>query len=181
MGRKDIGIFVTVSPAHGSPAKRFISKIRENGRDAVICNLGEVPFKDVRSCYDIAHALLLPTFLESFSNAYLDAMRSGAGIITSDMDFARVVCGDAALYVDPSDVSAVVSALLSLESDTVEWKKRVDIGKRRVDKFFLRWDEIAGKMVSALEKAADGLNAPDILDDPWMKEYQLLQRPDRMR
>lgn len=41
--------------------------------------------------------------LECFSANYPEAMKMNLPILTSDLSFAREVCGEAALYFDPTD------------------------------------------------------------------------------
>ncbi len=67
--------------------------------------------------YLACNALLLPTLLESFSGTYLEAMHFGRPILTSNLDFARDVCDDAALYFDPWDPVAIKDAILKLKDD----------------------------------------------------------------
>ena len=51
--------------------------------------------------------MILPTLLESFSATYIEAMFHGKTILTSDLDFARDVCGEAAFYFDPLNPQSI--------------------------------------------------------------------------
>ena len=53
--------------------------------------------------YNQADAMFLPTLLETFSASYPEAMKMERPILTSDLDFAKDICGDAALYFNPLD------------------------------------------------------------------------------
>lgn len=170
IGRADIGLFVTIDRTQGPGARRLLAAIGKHGRDRVLRNLGEVPASEVESCYRAADAMLLPTLLESFSGNYADAMRHGVPIITSDLDFARAVCGPAAAFVDPEDPSAIIAALLSLESGREGWRDRVAAGRSRLGRLAAGWDEIAGRAVALLEAVARGEMTSDLRDDPWMAE-----------
>lgn len=158
-GRTDTGLFITVDPAHGSGARRLLAERMRRGRDRVLHNLGEIPMSHVASCYQAADALLLPTLMESFSGTYADAMRFGVPIITSDLDFAHVVCGGAAWYVDPTDADGIVAALDSLQTDAAGWQRRVALGKERADALLFGWDEIAARVITVLECLARGERA----------------------
>jgi glycosyltransferase involved in cell wall biosynthesis len=174
LGRRDIGIFVTLDRSQGPGARRFLEGSLRNGRDRIIRNLGEVPPADVASCYQAADAMLLPTLLESFSGTYADAMRHGVPIITSDLDFARAVCGPAAAFIDPEDPTAIVAALLSLESDRDGWRGRSTTGRERLARLAADWDTIAARAVEFLEAVARGAGTSHLLDSHWMSECAAL-------
>lgn len=176
-GRTDIGIYVTVNPAQGAGARRLLREMGRDGRSRVMHNLGEVSMAEVRGCYESADALLLPTLLESFSGTYVDAMRAGVPIITSDRDFARVVCGDAASYINPYDHKAIISALDTLRTDQATWHERCACGRKRLALFFHGWDDVAHSVVSLLERVARGERAPELLDDKWVKDWAACSPP----
>ena len=61
--------------------------------------------------YKRIDALLMPTLLESFSIVYLEAMYYKVPILTSNMWFAKSVCGNAALYFDPLDENDIYNSI----------------------------------------------------------------------
>lgn len=80
-------------------------------------NLGVLKIEDVVKAYSNCDIVLLPTLLETFTAVYPEAMEAGRPIITSDMDFARDICGEAAFYVDPEDENEIASAILEIAKD----------------------------------------------------------------
>ena len=56
------------------------------------------------------HGLFLPSFLESFSSNYIEALSQKRLIFTSDRDFSREVCGDYAIYFEPFSALSIVSS-----------------------------------------------------------------------
>ncbi len=68
-----------------------------------LLNIGPVDVNQCPYLYHNCDALFLPTLVECFSVSYLEAMKSKIPIITSDYDFSRGICEDAALYFDPFD------------------------------------------------------------------------------
>ena len=96
-------------------------------------------------------ALFLPTLLESFSVTYLEAMHFGVPVLTSDLDFARFVCGDAAIYFDPWDPGSIKDAILRLRTDSDLGRELVARGHERLRAEFKSWDEIAADAVTSLE------------------------------
>jgi glycosyltransferase involved in cell wall biosynthesis len=169
-GRTDIGIFVTVEATHGGRAPQFLKAIERNGRSRVLHNLGQIPMSHVASCYNVIDSLLLPTFMESYTNTYADSMGYGCPIITSDLDFAHTVCGEAACYIDPQSSAAIVGALASLKTEPDLWKRRIQIGRDRSARMVLDWPAISAKVVDMLECTATNRSVLHLLRDPWVLE-----------
>jgi glycosyltransferase involved in cell wall biosynthesis len=82
-----------------------------------IINIGRIPREELASMYSASDALILPTLLESYSLAYVEAMYHGLTVFTSDRPFAREVCGDSAYYFDPLDAENIVDTLMTYFSE----------------------------------------------------------------
>ncbi len=103
--------------------------------DNMLQNHGPQKPVDCPKLYTEANALFCPTFLEFFSAAYPEAMVMERPIITSDMDFAHDICGDAALYFDPFDPESAADTIEKLISDPNLSQKLVANGKKRLESF----------------------------------------------
>lgn len=62
----------------------------------------------------------LPSLYEGFGIPVLDALRRGIPVLTSDRGSLPEVAGDAALYVDPTDVRAITDGLALLLTDAAQ-------------------------------------------------------------
>ncbi|MEZ9921125.1 glycosyltransferase [Vibrio breoganii] len=76
-----------------------------------VINLGRVEIEKCPSIYAHSDGLFFPSLLETFTAAYPEAMFMRCPILTSDLDFAHDICGDAALYFDPTDSMSITSAV----------------------------------------------------------------------
>lgn len=76
--------------------------------------VGPVPPPECPRLYTECDAMFLPTLAECFSASYPEAMKMGKPIVTSDIGFARSICGDAALYFAPCDADAAAGRILEL-------------------------------------------------------------------
>ena len=94
--RKKVRFVVTL------PEVDFRENFPEECRDIVI-NTGPVKPDEGPGLYKECDALFLPTLLECFSASYPEAMIMERPIVTTDMGFARSICGDAAFYFRPAD------------------------------------------------------------------------------
>ena len=153
----DTVVFLTISADQRPGARRLLRSICKHGLEDCIVNLGPLPQHELAGYFNHCHALLMPTLLESFSGTYLEAMHFGLPILTSDLDFAHEVCGDAALYFDPWDVGSIKDAILRLKNDPYLGDDLVEKGQARLSQCFGRtWDDIAGEIQKELESLVAG-------------------------
>jgi len=129
-----------------------------------LVNLGPLDPDDCPASYESADAVFIPTLLEIFSAAYPEAMAMGRPILTSDMDFAREVCGNAAIYFDPQSPDSAADAIERLVSDPDLQRELVENGRRRLTEFDSaasrteKLFDILGQMVPAgVEPSGSGM------------------------
>ena len=79
--------------------------------------LGSVKIEQVPYLYEQSDIMFLPTLLECFSASYAEAMIMKKPVLTTDVVFARGLCGDAALYYDAVSPSALGEAIVQLALD----------------------------------------------------------------
>lgn len=97
-------------------------------------NLGVIDVQECPSYYASADALFLPTLLECFSVSYLEAMFCELPIATSHYDFAREVCGDAAIYFNPLSAKNIAEKLEVLMTNQKLSNMLVHKGKLRLER-----------------------------------------------
>ena len=116
------------------PQEQF-DKEFSNQAGANIKNIGPVNPEEGPSLYRECDALFLPTLLECFSASYAEAMKMEKPIVTSDLGFAHTVCGNAALYFDPTNEADIAEKIVQLIEDTGLQEKLVENGKNRIRQF----------------------------------------------
>jgi len=136
-------------------ASKLLARIAREGVGDRLVNAGLLPPERLRQAYAAADAFILPTLLESFGRPYDEAMHFGLPILTSDRDFARERCQDAALYFDPLDAASVARSMARVMNDA-ELRGRLAENGRRVKAQTPSWDEIAARCVEVLEHTARG-------------------------
>ena len=153
----DYKIIMTIDESQHPKAIELLRNIQEKGLDEVIVNIGSVPIADVPSLYKACDGLLLPTLLESLSATYLEAMFHGIPILTSNLDFAKGVCGDAACYFDPLDPDDILKILNEVFDDPRRMNSLVEAAREILNNLpgpmqvFCRYQEILN---SELEKTS---------------------------
>lgn len=119
--------------------------------------LGRVSDGELKALYGHALAFACPSLSEGFGFTPLEAMSLGCPVIATTGGAVPEICGDAALYADPSDRSAWRAALTRMVSET---NLRNDLSARgRARATHYTWHDAAGQMldtITALETAKAG-------------------------
>lgn len=145
-----VAVVTTIAADQHPNAARLLSMIRRAGLEGSVINVGPVRQEDLSALYKHCDALLLPTLLESFSQAYVEAMHFGLPILTSDLDFAREICGDAALYFDPWSADSLKDALLRFAADPRVAEDLAAGGRSRLAGMSTSWESIARRIMERL-------------------------------
>lgn len=100
-----------------------------------IINLGPQNAEDCPKIYTQCNAMFLPTYLECFSASYPEAMLMEKPILTSDLEFARDICKDAALFFNPDSPKDIAKKIVELKKSESLYAKLVQSGLNRVKDF----------------------------------------------
>ena len=147
----DVRCIITIGAEQHKQAPKLLKDIEKYGLQEHVINVGPLEQKELAAYFYHSGALFFPSLLESFSATYLEAMHFGLPILTSDLDFARYVCGDTAVYFDPWDTEDVVEKILLLKNTPPLQKELVQKGKIRVSTFYKNWGSILGDVTNELE------------------------------
>ncbi|PTM18716.1 MAG: mannosyltransferase [Bacteroidetes bacterium] len=120
---------------------------------AGIVNIGPVKPEECPSLYAECDGLFLPTLAECFSAAYPEAMVMEKPIVTTDLGFARSICGDAAVYYEPKVAVSAADAIVRLLTEPGLQETLIENGKRRVKRFDSAADR-ARKILEVCEQVA---------------------------
>jgi glycosyltransferase involved in cell wall biosynthesis len=93
-----------------------------------IINYGPYSIVSGPSLFENSHIMFLPTLLETFSAAYLEAMAMKLPIVTTNKDFAVEICQNAAIFFDPNDYSKAADCLFELMINPQLYKKLIARG-----------------------------------------------------
>ena len=140
-------LFITIEASQHPLAAKLLKKIEKSGLGSQIINLGPLKQSELPAYFSHVDALIMPTTLESFSGTYLEAMSFECPILTSDLDFARYICGDAALYFDPWAVDSVFEVVQKLRQDSEVALLLNRKAKERLTHFSVTWEQ-NGKMLA---------------------------------
>lgn len=108
--------------------------------------LGYVDNKALPAIYTLAKALVFPSFYESFGIPILEAMSCGIPVVCSRNSAMPEVAGNAAIYVNPYDISGIAEAMLTMIQDEDLYSELSNQALHRSKLF--SWDETAKKTLS---------------------------------
>lgn len=113
--------------------------------------IGKVDIGECPSLYQQCDIVFQPTLLECFTAAYPEAMRMERPIITTDLEFARGLCGEAAEYYSAIDAQACADAIYKLAIDRDLRDRLVSNGKEQLSKYD-NYSQRAEKLIELTEK-----------------------------
>lgn len=115
--------------------------------------LGPVKIEQVPYLYEQCDVMFLPTLLECFSASYAEAMVMHRPILTTDLVFARGLCGKAALYYEAVSPEELGKSIVKLSEDMDLRKQLVKEGGEQI-KTFDTFTQRAEKLINILDSIA---------------------------
>lgn len=112
--------------------RRIQEDARRRGVEASVVNLGPILVGDGPALYGASDAVFLPTVLETYTATYPEAMACRKPLVTTDLPFARDICGDAALYAPPDHPAEAASRIVELAGSETLRATMVERGVRRL-------------------------------------------------
>ncbi|WP_284775270.1 glycosyltransferase family 1 protein [Agrobacterium sp. lyk4-40-TYG-31] len=109
---------------------------------------GRLSDEEIAALYSHAAALVFPSLYEGFGIPPLEAMLLGCPVLSSNIEPALEVCGDAALYFDPNDAKDIVRAITHLTGNPGLRAEMIARGHARAAAF--SWDRSALALLDAV-------------------------------
>jgi glycosyltransferase involved in cell wall biosynthesis len=116
--------------------------------------LGFVPDETLAVLYRLTSAFVFPSLYEGFGLPPLEAMASGAPVVTSNVSSLPEVVGDAALLIDPLDPRAIADAIQRVLSDDALRADLTRRGRERVKQF--SWERSVARIRQVYLEVAGG-------------------------
>ena len=111
---------------------------------------GKVDVSECPYLYEQCDVMIMPSLLECFTATYPEAMRMKKPIVTTDLEFARGLCGDAACYYSAIEPIAASEAIYKVATDKKYAEQLVRNGMERL-KLYDNYEQRAEKLIRILE------------------------------
>jgi len=115
-----------------------------------VIRLGFVPTRDLVGIYNLATCYVQPSWAEGFGLPVLEAMACGCPVITSKATSLAEIAGQAALFINPSHQSELVTALKDCWQNQALRKKLTRLGLNQSQKF--SWQKTAQETIKVYQK-----------------------------
>jgi len=116
--------------------------------------LGFVPDALLPALYRHALALVYPSLYEGFGLPPIEAIAAGCPVLVSNVTAMPEVCGDAALYCDPLDVSSIMDGMRRLAEDADLRHRLSQAGPKHAAIY--SWDRCGAEVLALLREAVKG-------------------------
>jgi glycosyltransferase involved in cell wall biosynthesis len=126
-----------------------LRQVHELGLQDHVLLPGYVPHEDLVAFYNLADAVVFPSFYESFPAIPLEAMACGCPVVTSPTGGTREAAGDAAVYVDPTDEAELAHAILRVLTEPELRSQLKEKGFQNAKRF--SWEKTARETLGVLE------------------------------
>jgi glycosyltransferase involved in cell wall biosynthesis len=119
-----------------------------------VLRTGPLAREPLTALYAGAELFAFPSLHEGFGLPALEAMAQGTAALLGDIPALREVAGDAAAFVDPTDVDAWATHLVALLGDGDERTRLARAGTARVGEF--SWDRCVERTIAVYDEALSG-------------------------
>ncbi|UCG49944.1 MAG: glycosyltransferase family 4 protein [Phycisphaerales bacterium] len=123
---------------------------------AGVVSVGYVEREDLPSVYAMADVFVFPSLYEGFGFPPLEAMACGTPVVASRRGALEETLGDAALGVEPENVSQIADAVVSVITDAAVRERHVSLGLKQSALF--NWERSVGETLAVYKEVA-GANA----------------------
>jgi len=148
--------FVTTIRPDEPGMARLAAMARDLGVTGMLNNVGPVDISDGPRLYKSCDAVFMPSLLETFSATYPEAMAMGLPIVATDLEFARNICGKAAIYYSAKDPAAAAEAIRNVYHSPQLRARLVAEGTRRLSDFPTAGEKNAAIVELIRQTARDG-------------------------
>lgn len=112
--------------------------------------IGKTDVSECPNLYEQADIMFMPTLLECFTVTYPETMRMEVPIVTTDLEFARGLCGEAASFYSALDAKDAAVSIYRVATDKEYARNLVAAGKERLKKLD-SYVQRADKLIMILE------------------------------
>ena len=129
---KDIPVLVIAGG--GDFDKEELKLIMEKEVLSNIIKLKKIDNNELNLLYNYCSGLIYPSLYEGFGMPVLEAMKAGSPVICSNFSSLPEVAGEAAIFINPDNISELESALYYLLDDDTR-KELIKLGLKQSRKF----------------------------------------------
>ena len=112
---------------------KIILEAKNKGVQSFFKSYGPVNNVQMKELYAKCDFVLLPTLAEASTAVYPESFISEKVLLTSDIDFARELCGDAAIFFDPHNPIDIANKIIEIFSDQEKQANLISNGLKQLE------------------------------------------------
>ncbi len=148
-----IKFLITLEPSHDSRCERFLKAISTTPINQYFDNLGFIETECLENIYKHIDIVIVQSLLESQSFSYLEALYFQKPIITTDMDFAHIVCGKAARYFSPEHPGEWADFLIQIKNNPAMLETMSKESHTRAKSYLISSDDVCQAYLDLAQKS----------------------------
>ncbi len=123
-------VFTLTAPEDGEAWRSIRARAEALGAADGVRTVGKVALADCPKLYSESHVVFMPTLLETFSATYPEAMAMRRPVVTTDLNFAHDICGNAAAYYSPLSAEDAAEKIVRVVEDSALRERLLAEGER---------------------------------------------------
>jgi glycosyltransferase involved in cell wall biosynthesis len=129
-------VFKLTLPLESSPWKAIAAEALALEMGDSVISLGVLQLLQMAEEYQKASIVFLPTLREVSTAVYPEAFYFMKPLVTSDLEFARELCADAACFVAPDDAEDSARAIVKLLRSSEARQRLAEVGANQLRKMY---------------------------------------------
>jgi glycosyltransferase involved in cell wall biosynthesis len=150
MRKDDSALNLVVVGSKGWLYEPLLQRIEELSASEWVHFPGFVPDDDLPAMYAASTLTVMPSLYEGFGLPILEAMASGAAVVSSDAASLPELGGEVAAYFDPHSVESMAQVLMTVLGDSERLQQMRADGPSHAGYF--SWDETARQTIAVYDR-----------------------------
>ena len=118
-------------PENSEPWINIVTNAKQKGVESLFNTYGPVKNIQMAELYHQTDFVLLPTVAEASTAVYPESFISKKVLLTSNIDFAVELCGDAAIYFNPYDAKDIAKKIILITTNAILQQELIEHGLKQ--------------------------------------------------
>lgn len=150
---KDLKLIKIGEPGLSEDRRNVLKIIKKYNLEDDIIFTGYIPEIELPHYYSNAKCFVFPSLYEGFGFPVIEAMACGCPVITSNVSSLPEIAGNAAVFVEPRDISSLVNSIRMICTDNIMRDRMIEKGLIQSKKY--SWDLTAKETMNVYKEFID--------------------------
>ena len=127
----NVCFYITVNELE-KDVQKMLNSIKKEQLDEFLINLGIIPVKKIKETIMQCDALILPSYVESFSLNCIEAWYCNKVLFIKDAPYSRNVCGNSAAYINTNSATEAFNLIENVLHDEIMCNNFIQSGQQQL-------------------------------------------------